>query len=285
MRREAKNLTFVVVGLPGGKKSRKQRDIVICVAQLFHLLEEWYDKLWVGGGLIAWLASKYDNKVPRFSVVVVVVVVVVVLLIQKFVCVISSTWTSTSSRSLPVVDVCRCHQLSAAVEEGDDVGVRDRRKNPYFLLKLESNLWALSRVTHSYGLAELDTIATVRKEDESLLSGLVILFAFLNHLFESVDELLLTHIPVLFDVPFLHSEALEALNELLAIVAESFEIIHTFEVVESAKRRVVLILKDHSDHFRGSEGQTGWGESLKGFLVDIDVQVFGQKWQDIAYLS
>ena len=61
-------------------------------------------------------------------------------------------------------------------------------------------------------------MTAVRKEDKSLLSSLGILSALLVHLVKSVFECIVTRISVLSDVLICHPEALEALNELLAIV-------------------------------------------------------------------
>ena len=84
-------------------------------------------------------------------------------------------------------------------------------------------------------------MATVGKEDKCLLSGLAVLSALFLHLVKGLNELLPAHISVLFDVFLLHSKALEALDELFAVVAQCFEVFKSLEVVQFAKRRVVLI--------------------------------------------
>ena len=124
-------------------------------------------------------------------------------------------------------------------------------------------------------------MAAVGKEDECLLSGLAILSAVVHQHNENLNQILSGHIFELSDVLILHAYALEALDELFAIVAESFEVFETFEVVESAERRVVLIHNEHGDHFRGNEGQAGRGQSLKRLIVDVNVEVFGQKWEGV----
>ena len=124
-------------------------------------------------------------------------------------------------------------------------------------------------------------MAAVGKEDKCLLSGLIVVSALIVQCIKSLEKILSRQISVLSDVLFLHSKALEALDELFAIVAESFEVFETFEVVESAERRVVLIHNEHGDHFRGNEGQAGRGQSLKRLIVDVNVEVFGQKWEGV----
>ena len=101
-------------------------------------------------------------------------------------------------------------------------------------------------------------MTAVGKEDKCLLSGLVIRVAFCLHSVHDALHLFLTaHVSVLSDVLIFYSKASEALDELFAIVAESFEVLETLEVVKSAERRVVLICKEHCDHFRRNEGHAG----------------------------
>ena len=139
------------------------------------------------------------------------------------------------------MNVFRCHQLTAAVKEGDHVGVRDRGKSSDSRFEIVGNLRSLSRVRHCLGLAELNAVATIGKKDKRLLSSNVIINALFNHAAESVAEFFVAHIPPLSDVLLLHSEALEALDKLFTVVAEVFKVLEVLKVVKSAERRVVLI--------------------------------------------
>ena len=119
----------------------------------------------------------------------------------------ASARTTTILSDFSSVDIFGCHKLTAAVKEGDHVGVRDRRKNSYSRFEGKSNLVALRSVADSLGLTELDSVATVGKEDECLLSNPVILLALFHQSFKGLDELLPAQISVLSDVFLLDPEA------------------------------------------------------------------------------
>ena len=228
MHRKAEHFTLAV-GLPTCENSRKLCDAFSIGTHLFHLFKEFYEQLRVGRGRITRLAPVDHDQVHGLSVVI-------LPLCSQFLASCATTWSSCS-----LLDICGCHQDSAAVKKSDDVGVWDLRKVPYSFLEIEGNLGAIDRVCHSLGHVKLDAVATVGKEDKSFLSGLFICFALFLHLGKFVIELSMTQIFVLFNVLLLHSETFEALDELFAVVLEWFEVLHTFKVVESAESWKVLI--------------------------------------------